>query len=93
MAKEKQEEKTAKLTVVKNEEPKEETKPGKPTPEEVAQYKADFDAAMKDFAESRFAISDVGQFPANDTIQYWIVAYDTANNVRVSDVYSFTIQS
>jgi len=70
MAKEKQEEKTAKLTVVKNEEPKEETKPGKPTPEEVAQYKADFDAAMKDFAESRFAISDVGQFPANDTAMF-----------------------
>ena len=62
--------KESKLRVVKDEEVKEETKPGKPTPEEVAQYKVDFDAAMKDFAESRFAISDPGQFPANDIAMF-----------------------
>ncbi len=59
--------KESKLRVVKDEEVKEETPAGKPTPEEVAQYKTDFDAAMKDFAESRFAISDPGQFSANET--------------------------
>lgn len=62
--------KESKLRVVKDEEVKEETPAGKPTPEEVAQYKTDFDAAMKDFAESRFAISDPGQFPSNDVAMF-----------------------
>ena len=62
--------KEPKLRVVKDEETKKEPTLGKPTPEEVAQYKADFDVAMKDFAESRFAISDPGQFPANDIAMF-----------------------
>jgi len=58
---------TAKLTVVKNEEEvKEEKKLGKPTDEEVAQYKAEFDEAMKNFANTRWAVSDPGTFAAND---------------------------
>ena len=53
-----------KLTVVKNDQ--EEKKLNKPTPEEVAQYKIDFDNAMKNFAETRWQVSDAGGFAAND---------------------------
>ncbi|MFH1102105.1 MAG: Ig-like domain-containing protein [Methanobacteriota archaeon] len=36
---------------------------------------------------------ELGQFPLDETIHYWIVAYDTANNLRVSETQSFTIQT
>jgi hypothetical protein len=56
-----------KLRVVKTEEePNEENKLGKPTEEEVAQYKIDFDNAIKNFAETRWPVSDIGAFSAND---------------------------
>lgn len=54
-----------KLTVVKDE--KEEVKEfNKPTPEEVAQFKQDFEDAMKKFHETRWEISDKGNYAAND---------------------------
>jgi hypothetical protein len=59
------EEEKTKLTVVKDgvEEVKEISKP---TPEEVAQYKEDFDKAVKEFQENRWNISEKGKFNAND---------------------------
>jgi mannose-6-phosphate isomerase class I len=58
------------LTVVKNE--KETTEPilNKPTPEEVEQFKVDFETEMSKFSETKFQISEVGQFPANDTAMF-----------------------
>lgn len=53
------------LEVVKNEEASEKEHK-KPTPEEVEQYKEEFDNAMKEFAEQRFSISEPGSFAAND---------------------------
>jgi len=50
--------------VVENEK-KEENK-NKPTPEEINQFKNDFQVAMKEFAETRWEISDPGNFAAND---------------------------
>jgi hypothetical protein len=35
---------------------------------------------------------ELGQFPTGQTITYWIVAVDTAQNTKQSDVTSFTIQ-
>ena len=52
------------LTVVKDEEEK---KVNKPTPEEVAQFKIDYETAMKEFAETGWEISEPGNFSANDT--------------------------
>lgn len=57
--------KKAELRVVKDE--KEEPVKGKPTPEEVLQYKAEFDEAMKQFAEARWPISEPGNTAANET--------------------------
>ena len=34
---------------------------------------------------------ELGQLPSGTTITYWITAYDTANNVQLSDEYSFTV--
>jgi hypothetical protein len=34
---------------------------------------------------------ELGQFPAGTTISYWIVAVDTANNTKQSEVSSFTV--
>ena len=64
--------KEPKLQVVKDEEVKEvkEKIEGKPTPEEVEQYKIDFHTAMKEFAEARFVISEPGQFAANDVAMF-----------------------
>ena len=45
---------------------KDEIKLEKPTPEQVAQYKLDFENAMNDFTETRFSISENGAFAAND---------------------------
>jgi len=53
-----------KLEVVK-EGDKQETP--KPTPEQIAQYKLDFDNAMAEFSTTRFPISEPGDFPANET--------------------------
>lgn len=55
-----------KLTIVKDgvEEVKE---IGKPTPEEVTQYKEEFEAAVKTFQEKRFDVSEKGAFASNDT--------------------------
>ena len=39
---------------------------GKPTPEQVAQYKVDFDNAIAEFTEKRFSVSEPGSFPANE---------------------------
>jgi hypothetical protein len=55
--------KESKLQVVKDEDKKEKNKP---TPEEVAQFKEDFDKAMKEFAETKWEISEPGNFSAND---------------------------
>jgi len=65
MAKEKKE---SKFKVVKdeNKQPKE-NKEGKPTPEEVKQFKEEFEQAMKAFVEKRWSVSDPGSFAANDT--------------------------
>jgi len=52
------------LTVVKDEEEK---KVNKPTPEEVVQFKIDYETAMKEFAETNWEISEPGNFSANDT--------------------------
>lgn len=60
-----------KLRVVKKDELENEAQAaeviqGKPTPEEVEQYKVEFDQAMKDFTGSRWPVSDPGSFSAND---------------------------
>jgi hypothetical protein len=34
---------------------------------------------------------ELGQFPTGQTISYWVVAVDTAQNTQQSDVHSFTI--
>ncbi len=34
---------------------------------------------------------ELGQFPSGATVEYWIVAADTANNAMISDVFSFTV--
>jgi hypothetical protein len=34
---------------------------------------------------------ELGQFPTDQTITYWIVASDTAQNKKQSDVANFTI--
>lgn len=54
------------LTIVKDgvEEVKE---IGKPTPEEVLQYKEEFEKAVKDFQEKRWDVSEKGAFNSNDT--------------------------
>jgi hypothetical protein len=36
---------------------------------------------------------ELGQFPKNTTLTYWVIAYDTANNAMMSDKQSFTINS
>lgn len=53
-----------KLTIVKDgvEEVKE---IGKPTTEEVAKFKAEFETAVKEFQETKFEISDKGNYAAN----------------------------
>jgi hypothetical protein len=53
-----------KLTIVKDgvEEVKEISKP---TPEEIAKFKAEFEAAVKDFQETKWEISDKGNYAAN----------------------------
>ena len=64
----KKEKQTPKLTVVKDNEQKgNDNALNKPTPEEVAQFKLEFENAMKEFSERRFEISEPGQFNANDT--------------------------
>jgi hypothetical protein len=57
------------LTVVKDgiEEKKE---LNKPTPEEVIQFKKDFDKAMEDFREKKWEISEKGVFGANDVAMF-----------------------
>jgi hypothetical protein len=60
------------LEVVKNEKEKEIKR--KPTEEERLQFKADFDAAMKEFAETRWQISDPGNFAAND-VYFFLLDY------------------
>lgn len=60
---------TTKLTVVKDEEKPEKVSvenEKKPTPEEIEQYKSEFQEALKIFTEERWAISDKGNFAAND---------------------------
>ena len=53
------------ITIVKDDvEEKKEVK--KPTKEEKAQYKADFDKAMADFSEAKWEISEKGAFGSND---------------------------
>jgi len=65
-----QKEKTV-LTVVKDgEETKKEV--NKPTPEEVEQYKQDFQVALKDFDEKKWIISEPGKFGSNDVGLYLI---------------------
>jgi hypothetical protein len=54
-----------KLTIVKDD--KEEVKEiNKPTPEEVVQFKEEFDNAVKNFNEAKWEISEKGKFGAND---------------------------
>lgn len=50
-----------KIEVVKEDEVQ-----NKPTPEQVAQYKLDFDDAIAKFTETRFVISEPGSFRANE---------------------------
>ena len=60
---------TTKLTVVKDEEKLDDVSAEnakKPTPEEIEQYKTEFQEALKIFTEERWAISDKGNFAAND---------------------------
>ena len=60
---------TTKLTVVKDEEKPDDISvenEKKPTPEEIEQYKSEFQEALKVFTEERWAISDKGNFAAND---------------------------
>lgn len=64
--------KKAELHVVKNE--KEETSQSKPTPEETQQFKADFDEGMKQFAETRWPISEPGNAAANE-IYFFLLEY------------------
>jgi hypothetical protein len=45
---------------------------GKPTPEEVTQFKADFQNSIKTFDETRWIISEPGSFGANDVGLYLI---------------------
>jgi len=60
---------TQKLTIVKD--GVEETKEiGKPTPEEIAQYKEEFETAAKAFQEKRWDISEKGSFAANDVLLF-----------------------
>jgi len=62
------EEKTI-LTVVKDgEETKKEVK--KPTPEEIEEYKSDFQKAVKEFENWRWRISESGKFGINDVGLY-----------------------
>jgi len=61
-------EKNTPLTVVKEEEPKQEL--NKPTPEEVQQYKEEFTAALKEFDEKKWELSEIGKFGANDVGLY-----------------------
>lgn len=61
--------KETKLTVVKDEQMPEKVSvenEKKPTPEETEQYKSEFQEALKVFTEERWAISDKGNFAAND---------------------------
>jgi hypothetical protein len=34
---------------------------------------------------------ELGQFPSGSTVSFWIVAVDTANNTRQSEMFSFTV--
>lgn len=64
MEKNKEDKKTT-LTIVRD--GQEEVKQiGKPTPEEVAQYKSDFDTAVKNFQETKWEVSEKGAFASND---------------------------
>ena len=56
------------IEVVKKEEPI----IGKPSAEEVQQYKQDFDNALEKFHTTRWAISNVGSFPANEVGMFLI---------------------
>lgn len=62
--------KETKLKVVKAEENignmADEENTNKPTPEEIEQYKNEFQEALKAFSEEKWAISDKGNFAAND---------------------------
>lgn len=65
--------KKSKLEVVKEKESGKEDlaeNTNKPSPEETQQFKDEFDAAMKEFAETKFQISDASQFAANDTVMF-----------------------
>jgi len=71
----------AKLQVIKNEEfsedkreisNEEETNRKKPSQEEIAQYKDDFEKALKEFMDMRFLISEPNQFSSNETALFLI---------------------
>jgi len=47
---------------------------GKPTAEQVEQYKLDFDNAIADFTESRFVVSEPGSFKANE-LAMWLTNF------------------
>jgi len=63
------------LHVVKNNE-EETKKQNKPTPEEVEQYKQEFTAALKEFDEKKWTISEVGNFSSNDIALYLLQFMD-----------------
>ena len=67
MAKKKETEKVKPVIEVVKDEKKE---LGKPTPEQVAQYKLDFDNAIAEFTEARFPVSESGSFKANDQAMF-----------------------
>lgn len=61
--------KKSKLEVVKDEEqPKKEMR--KPTPEETADFKKQFDDAMENFAKKKWPVSDIGSFASNDVAMF-----------------------
>lgn len=59
------------LTIVKDNE--EQTKEiNKPSPEEITQFKEDFEKSLQDFKETKWEISEKGNFAANDVAIFLI---------------------
>ncbi|HEC81212.1 MAG TPA: hypothetical protein ENI42_02130 [Thermoplasmatales archaeon] len=55
-----------------------------------AQGRHDEDPLKNELNNPLFGL-ELGQFPANTKVTYWVVAYDTARNIKKSDKQFFTV--
>jgi|GEM_PF-684912 len=46
---------------------------------------------LKNLSNAPVYGKEIGQFPSGTTVDYWIIAVDTANNTRQSETFSFTV--